>query len=242
MAEVLLFHHAQGLTPGVNAFADDLRSAGHTVHTPDLFGGRTFLSIDEGMAHIKASGMDEMVEKGERTADDLPNDLVYAGFSFGEMIAQEEPERASNCLPGSVRALPPADAAAGAYMITKLRVTDADPKTVTITCAKDGYRFDKVIPRDLEPKVGQPVEIDCVCGEELTGSCLKRRPAARLGPRHYFTPASRRYRKSTKRSGSGNGSLIVPASPSIAITLARPAMPISPSFGSTPRWARSTAP
>ncbi len=89
MAEVLLFHHAQGLTPGVHAFAEDLRSAGHTVHTPDLFEGRTFGSIDDGMAHIKASGMDEMVEKGERTADDLPKDLVYAGFSFGEMIAQK---------------------------------------------------------------------------------------------------------------------------------------------------------
>ena len=89
MAEVLLFHHAQGLTPGVQAFAEDLRNAGHTVHTPDLFDGRTFGSIDEGMAHIKASGMDELVEKGEHTADDLPQDLVYAGFSFGEMIAQK---------------------------------------------------------------------------------------------------------------------------------------------------------
>jgi dienelactone hydrolase len=89
MAEVLLLHHAQGLTSGVHAFADELRSAGHTVHTPDLFDGRTFGSIDDGMAFIKANGMDEMVEKGERTADDLPNELVYAGFSFGEMIAQK---------------------------------------------------------------------------------------------------------------------------------------------------------
>jgi dienelactone hydrolase len=89
MAEVLLFHHAQGLTPGVRAFADELRAAGHIVHTPDLFDGRTFGSIDEGMAYIKADGMDEMVERGERTADDLPNELVYAGFSFGEMIAQK---------------------------------------------------------------------------------------------------------------------------------------------------------
>ena len=89
MAEVLLFHHAQGLTPGVTAFADGLRAAGHTVHAPDLFDGRTFGSIDEGMAYIKANGMDEMVEKGERAADDLPGELVYAGFSFGEMIAQK---------------------------------------------------------------------------------------------------------------------------------------------------------
>jgi dienelactone hydrolase len=89
MAELLLFHHAQGLTPGVQAFADELRAAGHTVHAPDLFDGRTFESIDEGMAYIKGNGMDEMVEKGERTADDLSNELVYAGFSFGEMIAQK---------------------------------------------------------------------------------------------------------------------------------------------------------
>jgi dienelactone hydrolase len=89
MAEVLLFHHAQGSTLGFRAFADELRAAGHTVHTPDLFDERTFDSIDEGMAFIKASGMDEMVERAERTADDLPNELVYAGFSFGEMVAQK---------------------------------------------------------------------------------------------------------------------------------------------------------
>jgi dienelactone hydrolase len=89
MAEVLLFHHAQGLTPGVVAFADELRAGGHTVHTPDLFDGRTFDSIDEGMAFIDGAGREAMVERGERTADDLSNELVYGGFSFGEMIAQK---------------------------------------------------------------------------------------------------------------------------------------------------------
>jgi dienelactone hydrolase len=89
MAEILLFHHAQGLTPGVRAFADELRAAGHTVHTPDLFDGRTFQSIDEGMAFIRANGMDETVERGEHSADELPSELVYAGFSFGEMVAQK---------------------------------------------------------------------------------------------------------------------------------------------------------
>jgi dienelactone hydrolase len=49
MAEVVLFHHAQGLTPGIVAWAGELRQAGHTVHTPDLFDGRTFGSIEEGM-------------------------------------------------------------------------------------------------------------------------------------------------------------------------------------------------
>jgi dienelactone hydrolase len=89
MAEVLLFHHAQGLTPGVVAFADALRAAGHTVHTPDLFNGSTFDSIEEGMAFIEGAGMDAVRELGVRTADDLPDDLVYAGFSFGEMVAQQ---------------------------------------------------------------------------------------------------------------------------------------------------------
>lgn len=89
MAEVLLFHHAQGLTPGVRAFADELQSAGHTVHTPDLFEGRTFGSIDEGLAHVKGIGFDEMLERGVRLADGLPQELVYAGFSLGEMIAQK---------------------------------------------------------------------------------------------------------------------------------------------------------
>ncbi|CDP54362.1 FIG00984713: hypothetical protein [Devosia sp. DBB001] len=89
MAEVLLFHHAQGLTPGVRAFADDLRAAGHIVHTPDLFDGRTFQSIDEGLAYIGEIGFDDMRERGVRVADDLPAGLVYAGFSFGVLPAQK---------------------------------------------------------------------------------------------------------------------------------------------------------
>ena len=89
MAEVLVFHHAQGVTPGIGAFADDLRAAGHTVHVPDLFDGRTFGSIDEGMAFIQATGFDALRERGVRTADELPAELVYAGFSFGETIAQQ---------------------------------------------------------------------------------------------------------------------------------------------------------
>ena len=89
MAEVLLFHHAQGLTSGVRDFADELRVAGHSVHTPDLFGGQTFSSIEEGMAHIESVGFDELRARGVHTADDLPDGLVYAGFSFGESIAQE---------------------------------------------------------------------------------------------------------------------------------------------------------
>ncbi len=89
MAHVLLFHHAQGVTPGVTAFADELRAAGHTVDVPDLFDGRTFGSIEDGMAFIKGQGFDALRQRGVRNADDLPAELVYAGFSFGETVAQE---------------------------------------------------------------------------------------------------------------------------------------------------------
>ena len=89
MAEVLLFHHAQGLTPGIHAFANDLRAGGHTVHTPDLFDGRIFASIEEGMGHINKVGFDDMRARGVRLADDLPPGLVYAGFSFGVLPAQQ---------------------------------------------------------------------------------------------------------------------------------------------------------
>jgi dienelactone hydrolase len=89
MAEVLLFHHAQGLTPGVVAFADDLRGAGHTVHTPDLLDGRLFDSIPEGMAYVEELGFDEILRRGTQAAADLSTGLVYAGFSLGEMPAQK---------------------------------------------------------------------------------------------------------------------------------------------------------
>ena len=89
MAEVVLFHHAQGLTPGVAAFADELRRAGHTVHAPDLFGGRTFGTVEEGVAHAREVGFGEVAERGVRAAEGLPAELVYAGFSLGVMPAQE---------------------------------------------------------------------------------------------------------------------------------------------------------
>ncbi|BCJ39234.1 dienelactone hydrolase [Actinocatenispora thailandica] len=89
MAEVVLFHHALGLTPGVVGFADQLRRAGHIVHTPDLFEGRTFGSIAEGMSHVEQIGFGEVIERGTRAVDDLPAALVYAGFSLGVLPAQK---------------------------------------------------------------------------------------------------------------------------------------------------------
>lgn len=89
MAEVVLFHHALGLTPGMLEFAGALRSAGHTVHTPDLFEGRTFDTLEEGVAHAEEVGFGEVIERGVRAVQDLPAGLVYAGFSLGVLPAQK---------------------------------------------------------------------------------------------------------------------------------------------------------
>ncbi len=88
MAEVVLFHHALGLTPGTVQFADELRRAGHTVHTPDLFEGRTFSTIEEGVAYAQEIGFGEVIDRGVRAVDKLPAGLVYGGFSLGELVAQ----------------------------------------------------------------------------------------------------------------------------------------------------------
>ena len=89
MAEILLFHHAQGLTRGVVAFADELRRAGHTVHTPDLFDGRTFDSIEAGLGHVREVGFQDVLDRGVRAAEGLPAELVYGGFSLGVLPAQK---------------------------------------------------------------------------------------------------------------------------------------------------------
>jgi dienelactone hydrolase len=90
MAEVVLFHHALGLTPGIVAFADELRRAGHTVHTPDLFEGQTFGTIEAGMGHAEEIGFPgEVIERGTRAVEGLPAGVVYAGFSLGVLPAQK---------------------------------------------------------------------------------------------------------------------------------------------------------
>src|ERR1700686_24772 len=88
MAEVVLFHHAQGQTVGFLAFADRLRDAGHTVHSPDLYGGRTFASLHEGGGYAREAGFDTILERGRSSVQGLPSELVYAGFSLGVMPAQ----------------------------------------------------------------------------------------------------------------------------------------------------------
>ena len=101
MAEVLLFHHAHGQTAGFLAFADELRRAGHIVHTPDLYDGRVYDSLDDGMAYARQIGFSSIIERGVRATHDLPAELVYAGFSLGVLAAQ----RLAQTRPGALGAL-----------------------------------------------------------------------------------------------------------------------------------------
>ncbi len=110
MAEVLLFHHAQGLTSGCVAFADELRTGGHVVHTPDLYEGKTFAELSEGVAYAEEIGFDTVVERGRLAGEALPPGVVYAGFSLGvmpaQMLAQTRPDAKGallfhSCLPPS---------------------------------------------------------------------------------------------------------------------------------------------
>jgi dienelactone hydrolase len=89
VAEILLFHHAQGLTAGCLSFADELRAAGHVVHAPDLYDGKTFAALDDGVGYAREVGFDTIGERGRLAAEGLPNESVYAGFSLGAMPAQE---------------------------------------------------------------------------------------------------------------------------------------------------------
>jgi dienelactone hydrolase len=89
MTEVVLYHHVQGLTEGVRSFADTLRQAGHEVHTPDLFDGHTFETIEEGMAFAREAGFGTLAERGVAAAEGIDPGAVYAGFSFGVMVAQQ---------------------------------------------------------------------------------------------------------------------------------------------------------
>jgi dienelactone hydrolase len=95
VAEVLLFHHAQGLTPGVLSFADRLRAEGHVVHAPDLYDSKTFADLSDGVGHAEEVGFGTIIERGRVAADSLPEAIVYAGFSLGvlpaQMLAQTKP-------------------------------------------------------------------------------------------------------------------------------------------------------
>jgi dienelactone hydrolase len=89
MAELILFHHAHGLTSGVLDFAEELRAAGHVVHTPDMYEGNVFDTLDDGLAYAKQVGFGAIGQRGVDAAEGFPAEVVYGGFSLGAMPAQQ---------------------------------------------------------------------------------------------------------------------------------------------------------
>ncbi|KOG31497.1 MULTISPECIES: dienelactone hydrolase family protein [Streptomyces] len=131
MAEVLLFHHALGLTEGVAAFAGELRRSGHTVHTPDLYEGRTFTDLEAGVGYAQEVGFATLLERGVQAAGELPEEIVYAGFSLGALPAQKLAQTRHGAL-GAVllSACVPADAFGTAWpkgVPAQVHGMDADP-------------------------------------------------------------------------------------------------------------------
>jgi dienelactone hydrolase len=112
---VLLFHHAMGLTEGVRAFAGELREAGHQVSLPDLYGGRTFPTVDEGVTHAEEVGFEAILAAGAAAADDLPAGIVCAGFSLGALPAQQLAQRRPGVLGALLyhSAVPPSEFGGG---------------------------------------------------------------------------------------------------------------------------------
>jgi len=131
MATVLMFHHALGLTEGLQAFADTLRESGHVVHCPDLYDGRTFTDVSAGVAHAESIGFGDIVAAGFEFAESLPGGLVYAGFSLGVLPAQN----LAQTRPGGLGALLYHDVIPGKHLDSawptalpvQIHVTESDP-------------------------------------------------------------------------------------------------------------------
>src|SRR4051812_28823802 len=166
MREVLLYHHVQGLTEGVRAFADRLRQAGHTVHTPDLFDGRSFGTLEEGLAFARESGFDALAERGAAAAEGIGPDVVYAGFSFGVTIAQ----RLAQTRPGARGAL---------LMYSCLPI------------AEFGEAWPEGVPVQIHGKEGDEVfDEDLPAARELAGSAASAELFVYPGDQHLFADSS----------------------------------------------------
>jgi len=86
--EVVVYHSAYGRRPAIIEFADKLRTAGHLVHTPDLYDGEVLSDRNDAIRKIQELGFDKLLERAVAAVESLPHDLVYAGFSNGGACAE----------------------------------------------------------------------------------------------------------------------------------------------------------
>ncbi|MFE5618402.1 dienelactone hydrolase family protein [Streptomyces sp. NPDC056524] len=128
--DIMLFHSTYGLRPAVESAAERLRSAGHQVRVPDLFGGQTARTAEEGMELQKSIGKEELLRRAVLAAAPYSDrGLVYAGFSFGASVAQtlalgDEKARGLLLLHGTSDI---AESAAVDDLPVQLHIADPDP-------------------------------------------------------------------------------------------------------------------
>lgn len=86
--QIVLFHSALGLKPAVLRWAEAWRADGHTVHTPDLFDGEVFATVEDGIRKRDTLGIPEVIRRAQAALASLPGDSVVAGFSLGAGAAE----------------------------------------------------------------------------------------------------------------------------------------------------------
>lgn len=87
MASVILFHSALGLRPAITRLAERLQHAGHEVLTPDLYEGKVFDHLADGVAHRDELGIPELSGRAQAAVEAMPSDVVYMGLSMGAASA-----------------------------------------------------------------------------------------------------------------------------------------------------------
>lgn len=77
MTEIILFHHVldSPMAPRIRGRTATTRA---TPCTPDLFGGRTFPTLDDGLTHVRSVGLDVLAQRGVDAASALPSRAVFS--------------------------------------------------------------------------------------------------------------------------------------------------------------------
>jgi dienelactone hydrolase len=86
MAHVVLFHSILGLRQAEREIASIFEADGHRVALPDLYGGRTTESYDEGFRLNEEVGQETIEARARAALAEAPDDAVLAGVSFGAFL------------------------------------------------------------------------------------------------------------------------------------------------------------
>jgi len=88
--EIVLFHSVLDLRPGFKKAAEKLQNQEYIVHTPNLYDeGVVFDDYEKADAYLQSIGSyPELLKRTRESVVDLPDELIYAGFSNGGASAE----------------------------------------------------------------------------------------------------------------------------------------------------------